>query len=76
MRGSSVAPSGCPPGWRPRAACPAPLLAPPLAALELIRQAGNVAMSLTMSAIVPVTILAFTVGGAGQAPEGRGLAAL
>ncbi|PSC68097.1 CRT (chloroquine-resistance transporter)-like transporter [Micractinium conductrix] len=32
-----------------------------VAALELIRQAGNVAMSLTMSAIVPVTVLAFTV---------------
>lgn len=32
-----------------------------VSALELIRQAGNVAMSLTMSAIVPFTILAFTV---------------
>lgn len=32
-----------------------------VSALELIRQAGNVAMSLTMSAIVPVTILAFTI---------------
>ena len=40
------------------------------AALELIRQAGNVAMSLTMSAIVPITVLAFTVivdGGGGGA---------
>lgn len=41
------------------------VLRPP-AALELIRQAGNVAMSLTMSAIVPVTILAFTARRAGR----------
>lgn len=53
-----------PPGVTPCAESPAPAAAS-AAALELIRQAGNVAMSLTMSAIVPVTILAFTVGWAG-----------
>ncbi len=53
-----------PPGVTPCAESPAPA-ACSAAALELIRQAGNVAMSLTMSAIVPVTILAFTVGWAG-----------
>lgn len=43
-----------------------------IAALSLIRTAGNVVMSLVMSALVPVTIWAFTVGsGAGQGEGAR-----
>ena len=41
------------------ACLPAHLPACLSAALELIRRAGNVTMSLTMSAIVPLTVMAF-----------------
>ena len=37
-----------------------------VAALSLIRVAGNVVMSLVMSALVPITIFASTVSGASQ----------